>query len=183
MSLDLKKKQEEDITLQNVLGLIDQCVEDIKKGYQDLHFEPALTPARSLREVAAMRIHVLLAQVQWREGDELDMRVKRTMRRFECAKLAHEIKVRGRYDPLGVFDEMAEAIVRLQDVAAIKSKTPQEEQDRDAYVRIQMETIKMCGPPLQAMFPEKADYDRRLLSAQKRFRKKMELEELRKKDD
>ena len=86
-------------------------------------------------------------------------------------------------DPLGVFDEMAEAIVRLQDVAAIKSKTPQEEQDRDAYVRIQMETIKMCGPPLQAMFPDKADYDRRLLSAQKRFRKKMELEELRKKDD
>ena len=54
---------------------------------------------------------------------------------------------------------------------------------RDAYVRIQMETIKMCGPPLQAMFPDKADYDRRLIAAQKRFRKKMELEELRKKDD
>ena len=112
--------------------------------------------------------------------DEIDMETKRMMRGFECANLAHEIKADGRADPLGVFDEMAEAIVRLQDVAAIKSKTPQEEQDRDAYVRIQMETIRMCGPPLREMFPDKADYDRRLLAAQERFRKKMELEELRK---
>ena len=182
MSLDMKK-QEEDITLQKVLYLIDECIVDIKKGYQEFHFQPAMSPARSLREVAAMRINVLLKQVEWREGDEIDMETKRMMRGFECANLAHEIKVDGRADPLGVFDEMAEAIVRLQDVAAIKSKTPQEEQDRDAYVRIQIETIKMCGPPLQAMFPDKADYDRRLIAAQKRFRKKMELEELRKKDD
>ena len=181
MSLDMKK-QEEDITLQNVLGLIDQCIVDIKKGYQEFHFNPPMSPAQSLREIAAMRIHALMLQVQWREGDEIDMRVKEVMKRFEIAKLTHEIKVRERDDPLGVFDEMAEAIVRLQEVAAIKSKTPQEEQDRDAYVRIQMETIKMCGPPLQAMFPDKADYDRRLIAAQKRFRKKMELEKLEKDD-
>ena len=101
MSLDLKKKQEEDITLQNVLGLIDQCVEDIKKGYQDLHFEPALTPARSLREIAAMRINALLYQVDWREGDGLDKKIKMTMRHFEIAGLTHKIKMGGRHDPLG----------------------------------------------------------------------------------
>ena len=66
MSLDMKK-QEEDITLQNVLGLIDQCVEDIKKSYMEFHFNPPLSPAQSLREIAAMRIHALMLQVQWRD--------------------------------------------------------------------------------------------------------------------